>query len=60
VLIDRKEGDYFIGRSEYDSPEVDNEVLIDAKVDFVRIGDFAQVQVTAAEEYDLYATVIKE
>jgi len=58
VLIDRKEGDYFIGRSEYDSPEVDNEVLIDAKVDFVRIGDFATVKVTAAEEYDLYAKVI--
>lgn len=60
VLIDRKEGDYFIGRSEYDSPEVDNEVLIDAKVDFVRIGDFATVRVTAAEEYDLYAKVINE
>lgn len=60
VLVDRKEGDYFIGRSEYDSPEVDNEVLIDAKVDFVRIGDFATVKVTAAEEYDLYGSVIQQ
>jgi ribosomal protein S12 methylthiotransferase len=41
VLIDRKEGQYFIGRTEFDSPEVDNEVLIDAKKHYLRIGDFA-------------------
>jgi len=59
VLIDRKENDFFIGRTEYDSPEVDNEVLIDAKIDFVRIGDFAWVEIVEAEEYDLFAKVIK-
>ena len=55
ILIDRKEGGYFIGRTEYDSPEVDNEVLIDANKHFVRIGDFADVIISSAEDYDLYA-----
>lgn len=55
VLIDRKEGDYFIGRTEYDSPEVDNEVLIDAKAHYVKIGDFVNVEVTEAQPFDLYA-----
>jgi ribosomal protein S12 methylthiotransferase len=55
VLIDRKEGDYFIGRTEFDSPEVDNEVLIKAeKSTYLRIGDFAQVKIEKAEEFDLY------
>ena len=58
VLFDRKEGGYFIGRTEYDSPEVDNEVLVDAKKFFVRLGDFANVQITAAEDYDLYGTIV--
>jgi ribosomal protein S12 methylthiotransferase len=58
VLIDRKEGDYFIGRTEYDSPEVDNEVLIDAKKYFVRLGDFVNVNISNAVEYDLYGEVI--
>ena len=58
VLVDRKEGDYFIGRTEFDSPEVDNEVLLDAKVDYVRIGDFVEVMITDAEEYDLYGKVL--
>ena len=58
VLFDRKEGDFFVGRTEYDSPEVDNEVLVDAKTNFVRIGDFAQVHITDAEEYDLYGKVV--
>ncbi len=58
VLIDRKEKDHFIGRTQYDSPEVDNEVLIDAKDQYLRIGDFVQVEVTAAEEFDLYAKKI--
>lgn len=57
VLIDRKEGDYFIGRTEYDSPEVDNEVLINAKENYLRIGDFVQVQIDDAEEYDLHGSV---
>jgi len=60
VLIDRKEGPYFIGRTMYDSPEVDNEVLIDAQKDFVRIGDFAWVEITDAEDYDLYGSVINQ
>jgi ribosomal protein S12 methylthiotransferase len=58
VLFDRKEGEYFVGRTEYDSPEVDNEVLVDAKTNFVRIGDFADVHITDAEEYDLYGKVV--
>jgi ribosomal protein S12 methylthiotransferase len=58
VLFDRKEGNYFIGRSEADSPEVDNEVLIDASKHYVRIGDFANVKITKAEEFDLYGEVV--
>ncbi len=53
VLIDRVEGGQFIGRTEFDSPEVDNEVLIDAKENFLRVGDFAQIKITAATEFDL-------
>lgn len=58
VLFDRKEGGYFIGRTEYDSPEVDNEVLIDAKKNYVRVGDFANVKITDAEEFDLYGELV--
>lgn len=58
VLIDRKEGNYFIGRTEFDSPEVDNEVLVDAREHFLRIGDFAQIKINHAEEFDLYGEVI--
>ena len=54
VLIDRKEGGYFIGRTEYDSPEVDNEVLIDASVHYLRVGDFADIHILKAEAFDLY------
>jgi ribosomal protein S12 methylthiotransferase len=54
VLFDRKEGDYFVGRTEADSPEVDNEVLVDAKSSYVRVGDFANVKIEKAEEFDLY------
>lgn len=58
VLIDRKEGDYFIGRTEFDSPEVDNEVLVKADSStYLRIGDFAQVRIEKAEEFDLYGIV---
>ena len=55
VLIDRKEGNFFIGRTEFDSPDVDNEVLIDASKHFVRQGDFVQVKVYEASDYDLFA-----
>lgn len=58
VLIDQKEGGYFIGRTEFDSPEVDNEVLIDAKKYFCRIGDFCMVKITDATDFDLYGEVV--
>ncbi|MBP9882537.1 MAG: 30S ribosomal protein S12 methylthiotransferase RimO [Chitinophagales bacterium] len=58
VLIDRKEGQYFIGRTEFDSPEVDNEVLIDAKIHYLRIGDFANVKIMSAEAFDLYGVPV--
>ncbi|MBK9254006.1 MAG: 30S ribosomal protein S12 methylthiotransferase RimO [Saprospiraceae bacterium] len=58
VLFDRKEGGYFVGRTEYDSPEVDNEVLVNATDYFVRLGDFAMVEITDAEDYDLYGKVV--
>jgi len=57
VLFDRKEGGYFIGRTEADSPEVDNEVLVPA-TQYVRLGDFANVRINRAEEFDLYGEVI--
>ncbi|MFZ6010286.1 MAG: 30S ribosomal protein S12 methylthiotransferase RimO [Bacteroidota bacterium] len=53
VLIDRKEGGNFVGRTEFDSPEVDNEVMIDAAQNYLRIGDFVNVRITAATEFDL-------
>lgn len=59
VLFDRVEGDYFIGRTEFDSPEVDNEVLVLKTSDnFVRIGDFADIQITSADHFDLYGEVV--
>lgn len=59
VLIDRVDGDYFIGRTEFDSPEVDNEVVLDAKTNYARIGDFVEVKVDRAEDFDLYGTIVK-
>lgn len=59
VLFDRIEGGYFIGRTEFDSPEVDNEVLVDAKTNYARVGDFALVKITSAEEFDLYGDVVQ-
>lgn len=52
-LIDRKEGNYFVGRTEYDSPEVDNEVLIDAREHFLRIGSFVDIEIVSASDFDL-------
>ena len=55
VIIDRKEGEYFIGRTEFDSPEVDNEVLINASGgNYLRIGDFVNIKIISAEDYDLF------
>ena len=58
VLFDRKEGEYFIGRSESDSPEVDNEVLVKASNAYVRVGDFAHVLITEANDYDLIGVLV--
>ena len=58
VLFDRAEGDYFIGRTEFDSPEVDNEVLVKKADGFVRLGDFATVNITSADHYDLYGKLV--
>ena len=58
VLFDRKEGGYFIGRTEMDSPEVDNEVLLPANGNYVRVGDFAQVRIVEAMEYDLIGELV--
>ena len=58
VLFDRIEGDYFIGRTEFDSPEVDNEVLVKKADGYVSIGDFAMVQITSADHYDLYGKFV--
>lgn len=58
VVIDRKEGTNFVGRTEFDSPDVDNEVLIDATKTYLKTGEFATVKITEAADYDLYAEVI--
>jgi ribosomal protein S12 methylthiotransferase len=61
TLFDRKEGDYFIGRTEFDSPDVDNEVLVKANNDtYIRIGDFENVRITDASDFDLYGELIKQ
>lgn len=57
VLFDRVEGDHFIGRTEFDSPEVDNEVLVSKKDEYVRLGDFANVKINDAADFDLYGSV---
>ena len=58
VLFDRKEGDYFIGRTEFDSPDVDNEVLVRANENYVRIGDFANIKIEKTDHFDLYGVVV--
>ena len=57
-IFDRKEGNYFVGRTEFDSPDVDNTVLVDATKTYISIGDFAKVQITSAEEFDLYGELV--
>lgn len=57
VVVDRKEGDYYIARSEYDSPEVDNEILISAKTNKLKIGEFYLVKIESSREYDLFANL---
>jgi ribosomal protein S12 methylthiotransferase len=53
-IIDRKEGNYFVGRTEHDSPDVDNEVLIDAAKHYVKVGEFVDIEITDASDFDLY------
>ncbi len=57
VLIDRKRGSYYVGRTQYDSPDVDNEVLIEAKSNFLRVGQFVNAKIIDASDFDLYAEV---
>ena len=57
VLIDRKRGNYYIGRTQFDSPDVDNEVLIDAKSNFLKVGQFVNAKIIDASDFDLYAEV---
>lgn len=59
VLIDKKEGNYLTGRTEFDSPEVDNEVLIDARITYATPGTFVQVKIDRAEDFDLYGQILK-
>ena len=58
VVIDRKEGNYFIGRTEFDSPDVDNEVLIDATKTYLKTGEFYDVKINEAEDFDLYGEAL--
>ena len=58
VLFDKTEGGYFVGRTEFDSPEVDNEVLVSTKDQYVRMGDFTKVVINKADHYDLYGSLL--
>ncbi|MCS6821688.1 MAG: 30S ribosomal protein S12 methylthiotransferase RimO [Microscillaceae bacterium] len=58
VLFDRKEGGYWVGRTEHDSPEVDNEVLVKADNQYVSVGSFAQVRITSSTEFDLFGEIL--
>ena len=60
VLVDKLEGDFFVGRTEYDSPEVDNEVLLPAADQYATPGRFVQARIDRAEDFDLYGTIVKE
>ena len=55
VLIDRKRGEYYVGRTQFDSPDVDNEVLINAKSNFLRVGEYVNAKIIEASDFDLYA-----
>ena len=58
VIIDRLEGDYYIGRTEFDSPEVDPEVLIECGEQTLLIGNFYQVEIISSDDFDLFGQVI--
>jgi len=59
IIIDRKRGNYFVGRTEFDSPDVDNEVLIDARETYLKVGEYIKAKIVDASDFDLYASVIK-
>ena len=59
-VIDRKQGNHFVGRTEIDSPDVDNEVLIDAEKFYLKTGDFAAIEITEATDFDLYGVPVKK
>lgn len=59
-IFDRKEGNYFVGRTEFDSPDVDNTVLVPAEDTYISIGDFVDVKITSAEEFDLYGELVEK
>jgi len=58
VLVDKAESGHYIARTEFDSPEVDNEVLIPMKDSYLRVGDFAEVRITEAREHELMAVAV--
>ena len=58
-LFDRKDGEYFYGRTEFDSPDVDNDVLVDATEHYIKIGEFIDITIYDAGDYDLYGTPVK-
>lgn len=58
-IFDRKEGNYFFGRTEYDSPDVDNDVLVDAREHYLKIGEFVNIKIHEAGDFDLYGTPVK-
>lgn len=58
-VIDRKEGNFFVGRTEFDSPDVDNEVWVDAREHYLKVGDFANLTITSAQDFDLQAVPAK-
>jgi len=58
-VIDRKQGNHFVGRTEIDSPDVDNEVLIDASANYLKLGDFSSVKITEATDFDLHGFPVK-
>ena len=60
VLIDKNDGGFFVGRTQFDSPEVDNEVLINASINYATIGSFVDVKIDAAEDFDLYGHIVKK
>ena len=58
-IFDRKEGNYFIGRTEFDSPDVDNNVIVDATKSYIQIGQFIDIKITEATDFDLYGETLK-